>query len=162
MRAEEFVHPTSDEQDRALIEAHHGTWKELATEGQTSQSVKLLTCPLFDKTLAEKSNIPGVAEKFNSFVEQKTANPAAPFGSKDSPFMNAGPLSMAVPKLRHAHLTRDLSVFYTIGGKDPTVIRLYGIFSHKDSGTGTPGSTAKQKSLGQRMKYSEFDQEFGN
>ena len=162
MRALEFVHPTTEERDRALIEAHHGTWKELTTEGLISQSVKFLTCPLFDKTLAEKSNIPGVAEKFKSFVQQKTANPLAPFGSKDSPFMNAGPLSIAVPKLRHAHLTRDLSVFYTIGGKNPTVIQLYGVFSHQDSGTGTPSNTSKQKSLGQRMKYSEFDREFGN
>ena len=40
--------------------------------------------------------------------------------------------------LRHAHLTSDYSIVYTISGKDPTVIKLFGIFTHDDLGTGQP------------------------
>ena len=157
---QQYVHSTPAERDRALIQAHRGTWKQLTTEGLASESVKFLTCPLFDRTYAEKSNIPGIKEKFNSFVEQKTIKPVAPFGSRDSIFINSTPLGIAIPKLRHAHLTNDLSIFYTIEGRDPTVVRLYGIFSHDDSGTGQPRNIAKQKSLGKQMRQSGFNNQF--
>jgi hypothetical protein len=56
-----------------------------------------------------------------------------------------------VPKLRHVHLTRDFSLFYSVDGRDPTVIKLYGVFDHKQSGTGTPSNINRQKNLAKQL-----------
>jgi hypothetical protein len=95
-----------------------------------------------------------VAERFREFRKLKSADPTQAFGNSDTSF--AGIFTEYVPKLRHAHLTRDLSVFYTVGHRDPTVIKLYGIFSHADSGTGTPRNVKKQKSLAAQLKNQTF------
>jgi len=135
-----------------ILQAHQGPWTETLTEATVSTSIKFQACDLFNRTFAEKTkNYPGLSDKFKEFTQAKTANPGQPFGGSDTPFINAGPLARAIPKLRHAHLTRDLSVFYTIEGKNPTVVQLYGIFSHQESGTGTPGNINKQKNLAKQL-----------
>jgi len=120
-------------------------------------SAKFMMSPLFKKTYAEKSQaVPGLAAKFADFVGTKTENPIQQFGKSDTQMVSAGPLGRAVPGLKHAHLTQDLSVFYTLGGRNPTVFNLYGIFSHKDSGTGNNANIKTQKSLGQQLQNQQF------
>ena len=63
--------------------------------------------------------------------------------------------AMARP-LGPAHLTQDISVFYTIEGRNPTVIKLFGVFSHADSGTGTPSNIKRQQAVGKQMKNQVF------
>jgi hypothetical protein len=58
-----------------------------------------------------------------------------------------------MPKLHYAHLNNDLVLFYEIEGRDPTVIKLYGVFSHDDIGIGQPGNIRKQKSLIQQLSH---------
>ena len=97
------------------------------------------------------ANTPGLQAKFDAFITCKTADKMQSFGSSDTPFLSVGPIGKAMPGLRHAHLNRDLSVLYTISGSRPSVITLYGIFSHAETGTGTPGNPNKQKSLGKYL-----------
>ena len=135
-----------------ILQAHQSCWTESLTEAPVSTSIKFLACDLFNRTFTEKTkNYPGLADKFREFTQSKTDHPGLPFGGSDTPFISAGPLARAIPKLKHAHLTRDLSVFYTIEGKNPTLVQLYGIFSHQESGTGTPGNINKQKSLAKQL-----------
>jgi hypothetical protein len=125
--------------------------------GESKVSVQFLTSPLFKKTYAEKTQaVPGLAAKFTDFVNAKTNNPIQQFGKNDTPMISAGPMGRAVPGIKHAHLTQDLSVFYTMGGRNPTMFYLYGIFSHKDSGTGNSPNVKAQKSLGQQMANQQF------
>ena len=115
------------------------------------------TCPLYINTFsAHAANNPVIAEKVKEFRRVKAENPLQNFGAKDYPMGSAGPIGIAVPKIRHAHLTSDISIFYTLNGRDPTIIRLYGLFTHAESGTGQPANIKKQKSLGQQLSNQSF------
>ena len=119
--------------------------------------VKFRVSPLFASTAQEKFKAyPGLKEKFDAFRATKEANPMAPFGSKDAMFSGEGNFTKAVPKLRHAHLTHDVSVFYRLSGSNPTLIDLFGLFSHDESGTGQPANIKKQKSLGKTLANQVF------
>ena len=94
---------------------------------------------------------PGLQAKIDAFIAAKTADKMQAVGGSDTPFISAGPIGRAMPGLRHAHLTRDLSMVYTISGSKPSVITLYGVFRHAETGTGTPANVNKQKSFGKYL-----------
>lgn len=120
---------------------------------QSGPSVVFEYCPKFAET---RKRYPNTAEKLADFLRSKKENKLQPYGAKDYPFISEGPLGKAVPGLRHAHLTQDLSVFYTIGGSNPSVIKLYGIFSHQDSGTGNSPNVKIQQALGKSLSGQSF------
>jgi hypothetical protein len=129
-----------------LFEIDQGTWMLLESDNR----VEIRKSGLFDQTVADKANqFPNLPGKIQEFLAFKTEHPGQPWG-KDTPFVSAGPLAK-VPKLRHVHLTRDFSLFYSVDGRDPTVIKLYGVFDHKQSGTGTPANINRQKSLAKQL-----------
>ena len=108
------------------------------------------TCPLYWESLAHHSRlVPRIAE----FVKFKAANPFSNFGSRDTHAHHGfGEL-----KVRHAHLTSDISIWYRVHGKNPTLIDLYGLYSHDDSGTGQPANIRRQKNFIQRMSNTSFE-----
>lgn len=113
--------------------------------------------PLFRETYIEKTKSNSVvASKFDQFVRFKTAQPNQSFGSNDKPFRSGGFFTNAVPKIRHAHLTHDISVVYTVEPGTPTIIKLYGLFSHDDMGTGTPANINRQKNLSSQFSRLQF------
>lgn len=116
--------------------------------------VKFRSSPLFAETFARH---PEIEPRLRSFLDLKTRDPLLAFGKKDETFHGEGILNRAVPGLRHAHLTRDISVLYTLGGRNPTVINLYGVFTHDESGTGQPANRKKQQSLANRLANQAFD-----
>jgi len=103
---------------------------------------------MFDETLAKKSRqAPNVETKLQEFITAKQQNPIQSWGSKDKPFPADGPIGRMFPKLRYAHLTSDIILFYTMEGRDPITFKLYGVFSHDDIGIGMPRNINRQKSL---------------
>ena len=138
----------SPELEETLVALKSGPWTIMEDAGGP---VEVRKSRMFDQTVADRARqLPNLADRIQEFLAFKMANPGQPWG-KDTQFVSAGPLARALPKLRHVHLTRDLSLFYTIGGRDPAVIRLYGVFSHADSGTGTPGNINRQRSLARQL-----------
>lgn len=120
-------------------------------------SVRFLMSPLFKQTYADKTqHSDSLKSKVADFISVKSQNAIQQFGKNDTPMISAGPLGRAVPGIKHAHLTQDLSVFYTVEGRNPTLIKLYGIFSHKESGTGNSANIKVQKSLGQQLSNQSF------
>ena len=81
-------------------------------------------------------------------MELKRANPNQAFGSSDKPFISSGFFSAAVPGIRHAHLTFDLSIVYKVEGN---IITLYGFFTHDELGTGQPPNLRRQKGVSQQL-----------
>lgn len=139
--------------DEALEECEQGSW----TLVEGAEGIEVKKSDMFDSTLASKlAQSPNLETKLREFLNFKKDSPGQSWGGSDSYFVNAGPIGRAMPKLRHAHLTRDLSLFYTIEGRNPTTIKLYGIFSHQESGTGTPGSVQKQKTIAKVLKRQEI------
>ena len=120
--------------------------------------VEFQWCKLFKDTFSDKAKTNAdLINTFNEFRKVKEQNPNQQFGSSDSLFIAQGPLAKEVPKLRHAHVTRDLSICYTVSGKDPTIIKLYGIFKHDELGTGTPANATRQKNAGRTMSNQNFE-----
>lgn len=90
---------------------------------------RIEACPKFKETIDKYGHL---QSKVDEFTTTKSKNPLQRFGSSDSQFTNDGPLGKL--KISHAHLTHDVSIFYRIKGKPPTIY-LFGLFSHKESGT---------------------------
>jgi len=114
---------------------------------ESNNNVQILTCPLFDETMKKHGKL---TDRLNAFINFKKQNPIAQFGKGDTmlgvPASPYGGLN-----LRHAHLTRDLSIVYTIEGKNPTIIKLFGIFGHDDLGTGTPMKLKTMSSMANKL-----------
>jgi hypothetical protein len=96
---------------------------------------------------------PGLRAKFRDFMEVKRNNPMQQFGSSDKFFRGGGNFINAVPGLRHAHITPDLSIVYKIVGNQ---IYLYGFYTHDELGTGQPSSVPRQKSIAGRFAKTQF------
>ena len=119
--------------------------------------VKFQWCKLFQDTFTEKARLnPELNKTFKEFLILKSQNPTQPYGSRDASFSGEGNFNKAVPKLRHAHLMHDLNLCYTISGKDPTLIKLYGVFKHDEMGTGQPANIKRQKSVATAMANQTF------
>jgi len=113
--------------------------------------------PLFKKTLADlAAQNPRLIDRVEAFKNFKSQNPLASFGSSDKPLSGTGYFSKAVPGIKHAHLTRDISIWYTVSGRDPTEFKLYGMFTHHDTGTGEPPNLKRQKSAAEWLKNQPF------
>lgn len=114
-------------------------------------------CPLFRETAAKYARgNPLVLQKYVDFLKTKQENPIAPFGSSDKRNAADSPMSQEVPGIKHAHLTHDVSVFYTLSGANPAVLRVYAILTHDEAGTGQPTNRKVQKSVAQRMSNQTF------
>lgn len=124
--------------------------------------VQFQTGPLFDQTWRNRSeNNASLRNKLEQFVKIKSQDPTASFGASDKPFKSGGFFTNAIPKLRHAHLTHDLSLVYAMeGGTDP-VIRLYGVFSHDDLGTGNPPNKNRQRNMSAQFAGQTFATQLG-
>jgi hypothetical protein len=117
------------------------------------------TCELFDQTYqAHVINNHQLSRKLSEFVKFKTENPIKPFGKKDYGDSNTSRnYDRQVPGMKHSHLTDDISVWYTINGTNPRVLKLYAMLSHDESGTGEPKSNSRQRGMAARMANQAFD-----
>jgi hypothetical protein len=107
----------------------------------------------FADTIKNHTNL---ISKLEEFLRTKEKDPTQPFG-KDTAFISAGPIGRTGLKLKHAHLTQDVSVVYRIHGKNPHVIDLYGIFRHKDLGTSNTANIKTQQKLAKKFKNEPID-----
>ena len=108
--------------------------------------LKVEMCPAYDESLIKYRTL---ENKANDFIRMKAQNPAQKFGSSDYPYNSDGPLGKM--KLKHAHLSQDISIVYRIAGS-PSKLYLFGLFSHNESGTGNTKNNKLQKSLAARLK----------
>jgi hypothetical protein len=157
MRLYEFTEPRTqfgqDVEQNILDAQMLNEWLDESSH----RGVKFQVCDLYVNTAHElMMAVPNLGQRIEEFKRAKLENPAQPYGKSDTPFIKEGPLARAVPKLRHAHLTQDVSIFYTISGADPVVIKLYGVFSHKSSGTGNAANIKIQQKLGKKLANQDF------
>ncbi len=114
--------------------------------------VSVRICNLYTETL---KNHQGLAERVAEFIRTKNENPTAQFGSSDTHFISDGPIGRLGLKIKHAHLSQDVSVVYRLHG-NPAVLDIYGLFSHKESGTGNAANIKIQKSLAKKLANQDF------
>jgi hypothetical protein len=62
-----------------------------------------------------------------------------------------------MPKARKAHLSSDMSIVYELSGRNPTTIKLYGVFTHAQLGTGQPPNIKIQQNMAKRLAKEDAD-----
>jgi len=114
-------------------------------------AIRPVESKLFQKTASKylKSPNSAITKNFIKFLQLKMKSPNEPFGSSDKSSPGNSMFAQAVPKIRHAHLNRDISIWYQLEGD---ALNLYGVFSHADTGTGQPANIKKQKQLSVKFK----------
>jgi hypothetical protein len=127
--------------------------KKKLNENQVEQ---IYISNFFEETLQGLDE--SVKNKLIEFCEVKKQDFMTPFGAKDSPMDSGGPIGRENPGIRHARLSQDHRIFYmieNIGGK--RTLKLYGVYTHGESGTGSTPQRNRQKIVGKRFKDSEFN-----
>ena len=98
---------------------------------------------------------PEAAQGIAKFIAAKSADPVAPSGKSDTHFVADGPIGKLGLKIKHAHVSQDLSMVYRVHGK-PSIVDLYGVFSHKELGTGNSPNIKIQKQMAKKFSNQEF------
>ena len=93
-------------------------------------------------------------KRVRAFMVTKKENPRAQFGAKDETFVFDSKFEKAVPGIRHAHITNNISILYRIVGNNH--IELYGYYTHDELGTGTPRSVQKNTSMANKFSKEVF------
>lgn len=150
---------------RRLCESLSNTnWSELLTVSQVTgldngneisesgDKLKVRKTDLFDETLAKYGD---QADKLNDFLLAKTRSPIEPYGKSDTAFISAGPIGRTGLKLRHAHLSQNISVVYKIHGSNPHILDLYALMTHKDLGTSNTSNIKQQKKVSKKFLNQE-------
>jgi mRNA-degrading endonuclease YafQ of YafQ-DinJ toxin-antitoxin module len=126
-----------------------------------AKEVRFLKCDLYKRTFEEKITTDALAKKVQDFLIAKHSNPLAAFNKSDQMFSAQGaPLAQKLPsgeKIRHAHITQDISIVYTLSGGDTKLIKLFGFFTHAELGTQKTPSIPTQRSKFQQFSNLSFD-----
>ena len=127
------------------------------TPSKVADTVEIKVCPMYMETSTMHIlKNPFLEEKITEFLNFKAANKLVPANKNDRPSNVDKPIAKAIPGMRKAHLTHDISIWYTISGADPMVIKLYAVLTHDESGTGEPEKIPAQKSLARQMSGQDF------
>lgn len=89
-------------------------------------------------------------KQFDRFLDAKTANPTEMWNASDKR------ASHSLSSFYKAHLTHDDSIIYTYDQQE-NVLRIYGIWSHDEMGTGQPPNYAKIVKFADRLSNQIFE-----
>lgn len=113
-----------------------------------------------DKFTDQRDRIKTELSKFLQWKNKTPYNGSLPglpgFGDSDRKFRSGGNFGSKLPGISHAHLTHNLSIVYFVD-KETNTIRLYGVYSHDDIGTGSPPDLKRQDQMGGRWANMKFD-----
>lgn len=115
---------------------------------ESSKNLVIRKTDLFDETLQKYSDH---EDKLKDFLRAKEQNPIEPYGKSDTAFIAAGPIGRTGLKLKHAHLSQNISVVYRLHGSNPHIIDLYALMSHKDLGTSNTSNIKQQKKVSKKF-----------
>lgn len=99
---------------------------------------------------------PEIHDKLEEFLTAKTQDPMQPFGKTDTRFIASGPIGKTGLKLRHAHLSQNVSVIYRLHGSNPKLLDIYGVMTHKELGTSTTANIRTQKKVAKKFTKQQF------
>lgn len=124
----------------------------MTKQGNQPASVAFVEGPLWiESVVAAAKDTPNILQKITDFKNFKEQDPLAQYGSSDRSFASSGIYKQYLAKALKAHLTQDISIIYELSGRNPTVIKLYGVFTHADLGTGQPANMKIQKNMAKRL-----------
>jgi hypothetical protein len=124
----------------------------MAASSNPANNVILDYGSMWEKSLASAiEDTPNILQKVAEFINIKSANPMAQFGTNDKPFTSEGIYKQHLPKARKARLTQDISIVYELSGRNPTIIKMYGVFTHAMLGTGQSPKLNIQRNMSRAL-----------
>ncbi len=133
-------------------------WGKMAKQNSQPSLVVFEEGPLWiESVVAASKDTANILQKIKDFKDFKERNPVAPYGSSDKGFASSGIYKQYLPKAFKAHLTQDISIIYELSGRNPTKVKLYGVFTHADLGTGQPANMKIQKNMAKRLAREELE-----
>lgn len=114
-----------------------------------------------DKFSDQKDRLKKELGSFIKWKNQYPVNGSIPgkmpgFGDSDKKFRSGGNFDNRMPNISHAHLTHNLSIVYYLD-RDTNTLRLYGVYSHDNIGTGNPPNINRQQQMATRWTNMKFD-----
>ena len=127
----------------------------MAASSNPTNNVVLDYGSMWEKSLASAiEDTPNILQKISEFSKTKLDNPLSEFGSNDKSFTTKGIYKQYLPKARKASLTQDISIVYELSGRNPTIIKMYGVFTHAALGTGQPPKINIQRAMARTLSGS--------
>ena len=127
----------------------------MAAPSNSANNVVLDYGSMWESSLASAiKDTPNIQQKCSEVGKTKLDNPLTQYGTNDKPFTSEGIYKQHLPKARKARLTPDISVVYELSGRNPTVIKMYGVFTHATLGTGQPPKINTQRSMAKALSGS--------
>jgi hypothetical protein len=131
--------------------------QEDLTNPNNVEPLEIHTCDNFNDSLEKNlEKHPDLEQMVQDFLNEKAKNPLGQYGNKDTHMGDTGKWGL-VPKIKHTALAHDMRLFYTLEGKGPRILRLYGVHSHDESGTGNPKNMNRQDKLAKKMSKQKFE-----
>lgn len=128
------------------------TSKKTPVQPEKPNEVRFRYCPLYWETYRDTRYL--IKEEVTKFLLFKSKTPLEKYDAHDTPLK--GVFREKIPGIWHAHLANDINIVYRISGRNPTLIYLYGMFSHETLGTGKPSNPNRQKQSTQRFTQQSF------
>lgn len=139
----------SDELTAKQILAEIGITQPNSSTQPSRQETVFRRCDSYKQTYLQKVKpYPSIRRKFADFMELKRWDPIQAFGKSDKLFIHHGRYIQAVPNLKHAHITFDLSIVYKLSGN---TMWLYGFYTHDELGTGQPANIRIQDAMAKKI-----------
>lgn len=113
-----------------------------------------------DSVVVASKDTPNILQKIKEFMDIKQQNPLSQFGGNDKSFAPTGIYKQYLPKAMKAHLSSDISIIYELSGRDPTKIKLYGVFTHSALGTDRTPNLNIQKNMAKRLAREDVENFF--
>lgn len=130
----------------------------MAAPSNKTGTVEFIYGPMWEESLANAiKDSPNIIQKIKEFKDFKSKNPLQPFGSSDRGFSSTGIYKNYLPKAFKCHLNLDISIIYELSGRNPTIIKLYGVFTHAEMGTGQPENPRVQKNMAKRLAREDIE-----
>lgn len=130
----------------------------MAKNPQPQPSVVFEEGPMWiESVVAASKDSVNILQKIKEFMDSKQRDPLAQFGGNDKPFVSTGIFKQYLPKALKAHLSSDISIIYELSGRNPTKIKLYGVFTHAQLGTGQPANIKIQKNMAKRLAREDVE-----
>lgn len=106
----------------------------------------------------QKERLLSATKKFLAWKNEHPFNGALPgkfpgYGSNDKKFEAKGRFGN---DYAHAHLTHNVSIVYSVD-RETNTIKIYGLYTHDDIGTGRPPNPNRQAQAVQRWGQQKFD-----
>ena len=118
-------------------------------------NVRIIAGDMHVKSLKNIRHLPNLVKKTSELLEKKRQDPHGKLSNDDYPLGTSGGFA-SFPGLMHVPVSHNLRLWYAVvpvkkGKETEHQVRAFGVYTHDETGTGSPPNIALQKATALRM-----------